>query len=89
MAVAVAIRWGAFVAGGSDSYCYVAQASMWVDGSTVQPLSAGFQPSWRSRVAVARAGGVHSIDNDRRWPGADLSARIRTPDGWCRGTVRC
>ena len=29
--LAASVRWGSFVAGGSDSYCYVAQAQRWAD----------------------------------------------------------
>jgi len=29
--IGVAIRWGSFVAGGSDSYCYIHQAQRWAD----------------------------------------------------------
>lgn len=29
--IAVSVRWGSFVAGGSDSYCYVSQAVRWAD----------------------------------------------------------
>jgi hypothetical protein len=32
--VAVSVRWGSFVAGGSDSYCYVYQAERWADAFT-------------------------------------------------------
>ena len=29
---AVGLRWGTFAVGGSDSYCYVAQAKAWASG---------------------------------------------------------
>src|SRR5688572_26041059 len=29
--IAVSYRWGSFVAGGPDSYCYVSQAQRWAD----------------------------------------------------------
>ena len=31
LAVAASVRWGSFVAGGSDSYCYLSQAERWAD----------------------------------------------------------
>ena len=39
---AVSIRWGSFVAGGSDSYCYVHQAARWAD-VFVRPLAGRLQ----------------------------------------------
>ena len=39
---AVSIRWGSFVAGGSDSYCYVHQAGRWAD-VLARPLSGRLQ----------------------------------------------
>jgi hypothetical protein len=44
--LAVALRWGAFVAGGSDSHCYLAQSRAWLDGSMLRPFSPGFAPGW-------------------------------------------
>jgi hypothetical protein len=40
--VAVSLRWGSFVAGGSDSYCYVHQAERWAD-VLARPLTARLQ----------------------------------------------
>src|SRR5688500_17686354 len=39
--VVTAVRWGTFVAGGSDSYCYVHQAERWASGQlqVVEPLA--------------------------------------------------
>jgi hypothetical protein len=41
MVVAVGLRWGTFAVGGSDSYCYVAQAQAWASGrlQTPEPLA--------------------------------------------------
>ena len=38
---AVGVHWGTFVAGGSDSYCYVQQAYGWASGhlQPVEPLA--------------------------------------------------
>jgi hypothetical protein len=57
----VAIRWGAFIAGGSDSYCYVGQAAMWVDGTLWRPMDPGFHPTWaNATLSLAPAGFVPS-----------------------------
>ncbi len=45
-ALAVALRWGSHVVGGSDSYCYVSQAGFWLDGSLGRPQSVGFDAPW-------------------------------------------
>ncbi len=39
--VAIGVRWGTFVAGGSDSYCYLHQAERWASGplQMVEPLA--------------------------------------------------
>ena len=39
--VAIGVRWGTFVAGGSDSYCYLHQAERWASGTLqmVEPLA--------------------------------------------------
>jgi hypothetical protein len=59
--VAVAVRWGAFVAGGSDSYCYLAQAGMWLDGSIRRPLSPGFAADWSNgALSLAPTGFIPS-----------------------------
>jgi hypothetical protein len=60
-AVAIAVRWGAFVAGGSDSYCYLGQARMWLDGSLFQPVRPGFMPPWpNATLSFAPAGFIPS-----------------------------
>jgi hypothetical protein len=45
-ALAVGLRWGTFVAGGSDSYCYVSQAGLWLEGTLRAPQPIGFSPPW-------------------------------------------
>ena len=49
VALAVAVRWGAFDAGGSDSHCYLEQAAMWEEGRVLGP-----QP-WRVDLPGAGA----------------------------------
>ena len=61
-AVVGAVRWGAFVAGGSDSYCYLGQARMWLDGSLFQPVRPGFTPPWPdATLSFAPTGFVPSL----------------------------
>lgn len=56
-AVGVAARWGSFVAGGSDSYCYVALARGWLDGSVFRPVATTFPLSWTNGpLSVVPAG---------------------------------
>jgi len=53
----VASRWGSFVAGGSDSYCYVHQAERWASGQlqVVEPLA--LEAPWpNAPLAFAPAG---------------------------------
>lgn len=45
-AAAVAVRWGTFAAGGSDSSCYLVQAELWARGTILQPQNPGFTPVW-------------------------------------------
>jgi hypothetical protein len=42
----VAVRFGTFAAGGSDSYCYVEQAERWAAGTMLAPLEPGFRADW-------------------------------------------
>jgi hypothetical protein len=42
LTVAASVRWGSFVAGGSDSYCYLAQAERWADAIR-RPLAGQLQ----------------------------------------------
>lgn len=46
IALVVSSWWGSWVAGGSDSYCYVALAQMLVDGSILAPAAPGFPLTW-------------------------------------------
>jgi asparagine N-glycosylation enzyme membrane subunit Stt3 len=43
----VGVVWGAWIAGGSDSYCYVEQAERWASGTMLAPQPVGFEPPWR------------------------------------------
>jgi hypothetical protein len=47
LAFAHGVRFGTFTASGSDSYCYVSQADLWLKGTLIidQPLHDEF--SWR------------------------------------------
>jgi hypothetical protein len=59
--LAVAWRWGSYVAGGSDSYCYVHQAQRWASGrlQEVEPLA--LKAPWpNGPLAFAPAGHVPS-----------------------------
>jgi hypothetical protein len=52
---------GTFAAGGSDSYCYVSQASSWLDGSIARPQVVGFATPWpNADLTLAPAGYVPS-----------------------------
>jgi hypothetical protein len=42
----IGIVWGAWIAGGSDSYCYVEQAERWATGTMLTPQPVGFEPPW-------------------------------------------
>src|ERR1043166_4874816 len=55
--VAVSIRWGSFVAGGSDSYCYAHQAERWAD-VLARP--------WSAHLQVAEP-----LAREAPWPDAD------------------
>src|SRR5688500_17720196 len=57
----VSIRWGSFVAGGSDSFCYVHQAEQWAAGRlhVVEPLA--LQAPWpEAPLSFAPAGYIPS-----------------------------
>ena len=43
---ALAIRFGTFAVGGSDSNCYVEQAERWAAGTMLEPVQPGFTPDW-------------------------------------------
>lgn len=51
--VAVAVRWNSWVAGGSDSYCYVHQAERWAAALT--QLAAGHAPALQAAEPLAVA----------------------------------
>jgi hypothetical protein len=42
----IAIRFGTFTVGGSDSNCYVAQAERWAAGTMMAPVKPGFETTW-------------------------------------------
>ena len=44
--VAVGVRWGTFVAGGSDSYCYLHQAERWASGRLQVPDPMALDAPW-------------------------------------------
>ena len=58
-AIAVSIRWGSFVAGGSDSFCYAHQAGRWAD-VLANPLTGRLQVS-------------EPLALDAPWPNAPLT----------------
>jgi hypothetical protein len=45
-ALVVGFVWGARIAGGSDSYCYIEQAERWATGTMLTPQPVGFAPPW-------------------------------------------
>lgn len=58
---ALAIRYGAFVAGGSDSYCYVEQAERLAAGTLREPVFLGLEPTWpNAALSLAPTGFVPS-----------------------------
>ena len=61
-AVAVAVvRFGSFVAGGSDSYCYVHQAERWASGRLLEPEPLALDAPWPdASLTFAPAGHVPS-----------------------------
>src|SRR5688572_18382809 len=59
--VAVGLRWGTFVAGGSDSYCYVHQAERWASGRLQVPEPLALEAPWpNAPLTFAPAGHVPS-----------------------------
>src|SRR5687767_10154185 len=59
--VAVGLRWGSFVAGGSDSYCYVHQAQRWASGRLQVPEPLALRAPWpNAPLTFAPAGHVPS-----------------------------
>jgi hypothetical protein len=60
-AAAVAVRWGTFAAGGSDSFCYLGQAELWAQGTIFRPQDPGFAPHWTAgALSMAPTGFVPS-----------------------------
>jgi hypothetical protein len=65
--VFTSVRWGSFVAGGSDSYCYAHQAERWASGRLQVPEPLALAAPWPdAALAFAPAGHVPS----RTVPGA-------------------
>src|SRR5215207_7537099 len=64
LAIAVGIvswRWGSFVAGGSDSYCYLHQAERWASGRLQVPEPLALEAPWpNAPLTFAPAGHVPS-----------------------------
>ena len=59
--LAVTVRFGSFVAGGSDSSCYVLQAERWASGRLLAPDPLAVQAPWpdaERAFAPAAAGSV-------------------------------
>jgi Dolichyl-phosphate-mannose-protein mannosyltransferase len=55
------IRWGTFVAGGSDSYCYVHQAQRWASGRLQVPEPLALEAPWpNAPLTFAPAGHLPS-----------------------------
>lgn len=60
-ALAFGLHWGTYVAGGSDSYCYVGQAGLWATGALLAPQPVGFVPPWpNAALTLAPTGFVPS-----------------------------
>lgn len=59
--VAVGLRWESFVAGGSDSYCYLHQAERWASGRLQVPEPLALEAPWpNAPLTFAPAGHVPS-----------------------------
>ncbi|MGH9254748.1 MAG: hypothetical protein ACRD3C_09270 [Vicinamibacterales bacterium] len=59
--VTVGLRWGTFVAGGSDSYCYVHQAQRWASGRLQVPEPLALEAPWpNAPLTFAPAGHLPS-----------------------------
>lgn len=57
----VGLVWGTWIAGGSDSYCYVEQAERWAAGTILTPQPIDFTPPWADRwLPLAPTGFVPS-----------------------------
>ncbi len=61
LAAGFAVSFGAFVAGGSDSYCYVEQAERLAAGTFLAPVDFGFDTPWdQAALSLAPTGFVPS-----------------------------
>ena len=59
--VAVGLRWKSFVAGGSDSYCYLHQAERWASGRLQVPEPLALEAPWpKAPLTFAPAGHLPS-----------------------------
>ena len=59
--VVVAVRFGSYVAGGSDSYCYVHQAERWASARLLEPDPLATEAPWpNAELTFAPAGHVPS-----------------------------
>jgi hypothetical protein len=59
--VAVGLRWASFVAGGSDSYCYLYQAERWASGRLQVPEPLALEAPWpNAPLTFAPAGHLPS-----------------------------
>src|SRR5688500_13300415 len=50
--LAATVRYGSFVAGGSDSYCYVHQAERWASGRLLVPEPLALAAPWPAAAAT-------------------------------------
>jgi hypothetical protein len=48
--IAAAVHWGAFVAGGSDSNCYLTEARLFRSGSPLAPLTPDVETTWANAL---------------------------------------
>ena len=76
-AAIVGLIWGTYVAGGPDSYCYLNQAELFVQGRVRDPQPIVADAPWPDRVNTAVPVGHVAAPRggDRR--GADVPAGIR------------
>jgi hypothetical protein len=59
--LAAGLRWGTFVAGGADSYCYLHQAERWASGKLQEPQPLALRAPWPSAaLTFAPAGHIPS-----------------------------
>jgi hypothetical protein len=60
ISLVVGLRWGARAVGGADSYGYVSQADLWLEGRLVEPAPWIAQVPWPSaQLSFSRLGWVH------------------------------